>query len=79
MHAATADRIAGTPSGKRVQFEQRRVTVDEQLDPLPHEHLSPLAVAVDVALATGHDRTLLLGEHLVEQRLHRLAVGPVRR
>jgi len=49
--------------------------VDERLDALPHQHLAPFAVPVDVALtADRRHRRHLLG-HLVPQRFHGGPVG----
>ncbi len=64
-------------AGERRQLEERRVRIDECLDPLAHEHLPALAVAVDVALtADRRDRLHHRGD-LVPHRLHRCEVLPV--
>ena len=50
------------PPCERRQLEERRVAVDEELDPLPGEQLAALSVPVHVLLATAN-------EQLREQRV----------
>ena len=51
--------------------------IDERFDPLPHEQLAPLAVAVDVTLPADRGHARQLGGHLVPEPLHGGPIGTV--
>ena len=73
---AGADGEVGAPRGERGQLEQRRVGIDEQLDPLAAEELAALAVAGDVLLAAAvvdeGELAVVLGEQGEQVRPVRL-------
>jgi hypothetical protein len=64
-HDAGADGEAGTPRGQRGQLKERAVRVDEQLDPLPGQQPTAVAVPLLVALAAAGDSLLELLVQLV--------------
>ena len=70
-----ADGEVGAPAGERAQLEERRVAVEQEFDPFPHEQLAALAVPRDAALAAAGARQRKLRLQLGEQRAHRFAVA----
>src|SRR5690606_17355039 len=70
---AGADREVAAPGGQRGQLQERRVRVEQQLDPLPGEELATAAVPLDVLLAAAGQRLGVFGVDLGELAEHRLA------
>ncbi|CAB4918045.1 unannotated protein [freshwater metagenome] len=61
-HHARADDELRSPRHERLQLQERRVLVQQQLDPLAGQELTPRVVALDVPVAPS-------AAHLVEDRL----------
>ncbi len=73
-----ADVVLGSPCRQGGQLEERRVAVQEELDPLAGRQLSALAVSGDVALAaTGASLVEFCGD-LGQCGLEREVIGAVR-
>ena len=63
---AGADGVVAAPGGQRRQLQERRVGVEEQLDPLAGQQLAAGVVALDVLLAAAGQRLGVLGLELGE-------------
>ena len=72
---AGADGVVGAPRRQRRQLEERRVAVEQQLDALAGEQLAPLAMPLDVALATPGNGQRLLFLHDGDALEHPRAIG----
>ena len=73
-HATGGEAVDRAVAGERGELEQRRVDVDEGLDPLSDEQLAAGPVAVGVALAAALEHRGDVGGDLVEERRRPLGV-----
>ncbi len=74
---ADADRELAPPSGEWAELEERRVGVDQLLDPFARQHLAALSVPIDVALTTDRRHRLHEALDLGPQAFHRRGIRPV--
>jgi hypothetical protein len=61
--------------GKRAEFKERRIGVDDRVDPLANEHLPALFVPFDGGGAAAFFNRFELGSKFGDQFFHGRAVG----
>ncbi len=75
VYRARSNGVIGSVGRERVEFDERRVGIDKQLNTFTYQHLAALTMAIDVSLATCSECRCLCGQELIEQRLHGRPIG----